>query len=370
MVSLEQLRSERIGGLTTEAEFLPDNTPISKIIGRMRNLYLYEVFIESGEKVGIVNVRSIMEATDILSTKAGSLAVSPPRVYGTDSVGKVSSLMSKHRLRCIPVWEDGKPIGQITALSIMRLIVDYISEKVKASHVMTEDPTTIEETFPASKARNLMIRRRIDHLPVVDGRQPTGMLTSSHLVFHLLPAERLGSTDRVGEALRRLNFPVKEIMDTEIELSPLNEPVVNLLRDMIKLRKTYSLIGLWGELQGIVTYRDFMKLLETRESSTEIAVSILGLPDDPFESEVAKTKFTRVVSLLRRAYPRITEARATIKTSSFSARRGRKHYEVTVTIRTPRDLFSYSEKGWDLAEVFDVLSDRMKRLLTQRKDRR
>ncbi len=370
MVSLEQLRSVRIESLTTEAFLLSDNSPISKIIGRMRDLDVYEVFIDSGERVGIVNVRSILEATDISSTKAGSLAIFAPRVSETDTVGKVAELMSKHRLRSLPVWENGKTVRQINALTIMRSLVDCLPDSVKANHMMTRDPTTIMKTFSASKARNLMIRRRIDHLPVVEGKTPTGMLTSSHLIFYLTPRERLGSTDRTGETLRRLRFPVKEIMDTEIEMSALNEPAVNILKEMLKLRNTYSLVGLWGELQGIATYRDFMKLLEVREPSGEVAVRILGLPDDPFESEVVKTKFTRAVSLLRRAYPRISEARATIKTSSFGARRGRKLYEVTVTIKNPRDLFTYSEKGWDLPNIFDVLSDRMKRLLTQKKRRR
>ena len=370
MASLEQLKSIRIEGLTTKAVLLPDHSPISKIIGRMRDLDVYEVFVECGERVGMVDVRSILEATDIASTKAGSLAIFPPRVTGTDSVGKVSELMDKHRLRSIPVWKRRKMVGTINALTIMHSLADCLPTQVKTSHVMTKNPTVIEGTFSASKARNLMVRRRIDHLPVVERRHPMGMLTSSDLVFNLTPAERLGSGDRAGEALRRLDFPVKELMDTEIDLSPLDESAVNLLREMIKLEKTYSLVGIWEELQGIVTYRDFMRLLEDQKSSSEIPITMIGLPEDPFESEVVKAKFTRTISLLRRAYPQITEAISTIKTSSFGARRGRKHYEVVVTVKTPRDLFTYSQKGWDLAEIFDTLSDRLKRLLSQKKSRR
>ncbi len=370
MSSIGDLRNRRIGELTTEEFLISEDLPISKVIGRMRNLDLYEVFVHCGDRVGIVNVRSILEATNIAATKAGSIAIFPPRVERKDSVRKVSELMSTHRLRTLPVWEGRKLVGQINAMEIMRPLVDCLGENVKATHIMTENPATVEEKSSVSKARNLMIRRRIDHLPVVQGGHPKGMLTSSHLIFNLIPLQSLGSDDRVGEASGRLDFPVRELMEADIELNPLDRPAVNILREMISLKKTYSLIGLWEELQGIVTYRDFMRLLEGQRQPAEIPITILGLPDDPFESEIVKTKFTRAISLLRRAYPQITEARSTIKVSSFSARQGRRHYEVTVTLKTPRDLFSYSEKGWDLAQIFDVLSDRLKRLLSQRRRRR
>jgi CBS domain-containing protein len=252
----------------------------------------------------------------------------------------------------------------------MRSLADQLPEKMKASRVATEEPSVVEASTSASTARNLMVRRRIDHIPVVEVNRPVGVLTSSHLVFNLRPAERLGSEDRVGGYTRRLAFPVRELMDADIELSHFDEPAVNLLRNMIKLGKTYSLIGIWGELQGIVTYRDFMKLLESRKQSPEIPISIVGLPQDPFESEAAKIKFSRVVSLLRRSYPKITEARCTIKSSSPGNRRGRSRYEVAVVVKTPGDLFTYSEEGWELAEIFDVLSDRLKRLVSQKRKHR
>lgn len=370
MPSIEQLRVMRIEELTTNTDFVSDELSISKIIGKMRDLNVYEIFVQCGERIGIINVRSILEATHIGSTKAGSIALFPPRVTTSDSVGKVSELMGGHRLRSIPVWEGRRVVGQINALTIVSSLVDSLGDRLRATHVMTEKPTTITESSSVSKAKNLMIRRRIDHLPVVQQERPRGMLTSSHLIFHLTPAESIGSDDRVGETLKGLDFPVRELMDVNVELYPLDQSAVDLLKKMIELGKTYSLVGLWEELQGIVTYRDFMRLLEHRKESTEIPITILGLPDDPFESEIVKTKFTRAVSLLRRVYPQITEARSTIKASSFSARRGRKHYEVTVTLKTPRDLFSYSEKGWELPEIYDILSNRLKRLLSQKRKRR
>jgi CBS domain-containing protein len=368
--SIEKLRATKIEELTTEADFVSEELPISKVIGKMRDLDIYEIFVQCGERIGIINVRSILEATHIATTKAGSIALFPPRVAISDSVGKVSEFMGGHRLRSIPVWEGRRVVGQINALTIVSSLVDCLSESLKATHVMTENPTTITGSSSVSKAKNLMVRRRIDHLPVVQQERPRGMLTSSHLIFQLTPAESIGSDDRVGETLKGLDFPVQELMDVNIEISPLDQSAVALLKNMIELGKTYSLVGLWEELQGIVTYRDFMRLLEHRREPTEIPITILGLPDDPFESEIVKTKFNRVVSLIRRVYPQITEARSIIKVSSFSARRGRKHYEVSVTLKTPRDLFSYSEKGWDLAKIYDILSDRLKRLLSRKRKRR
>ena len=108
-----------------------------------------------------------------------------------------------------------------------------------------------------------------------------------------------------------------------------------------------------------------MTLLAEVEPAPEFPVFIVGLPEDPFEAEATKAKFKRVVNQLYRVFPDILEARSVIK-SKFKAGRDRGRYEVTVQIRTPVDSFSYSDEGWELAAVYDLITDRLKRLMTHK----
>jgi ribosome-associated translation inhibitor RaiA len=124
---------------------------------------------------------------------------------------------------------------------------------------------------------------------------------------------------------------------------------------------------LWGELQGIITYRDCVKLL-AKPAETSLPISIVGLPDDPFEAEAAKRKFETVVKRLARSLPDLLEARSVIKTSERTGQRHR--YEVEVELITPRKTTSFSTSGWSLPEVFDELSDRIKRVTTKKRERR
>jgi hypothetical protein len=68
-----------------------------------------------------------------------------------------------------------------------------------------------------------------------------------------------------------------------------------------------------------------------------------------------------------RSLPDLLEARSVIKTSERAGQRHR--YEVEVELITPRKTTSFGASGWSLPEVFDELSDRMKRVTTKKRER-
>jgi len=91
---------------------------------------------------------------------------------------------------------------------------------------------------------------------------------------------------------------------------------------------------------------------------------IVGLPDEPVEASEAKMKFERLSLELCKVYPFIEEIRAVVK----SKKPGRTHarYEVSVEVYTPKARHAYSETGYNIAEVFDSMAPKMKRLLSSR----
>jgi len=131
--------------------------------------------------------------------------------------------------------------------------------------------------------------------------------------------------------------------------------------------KTYALITVLDMVQGIVTPRDYIKLVAEPEVKPEIPVYIVGLPEDPFEAEMAKSKFLNIVSKLKKVFPEIEEARSVIKISESFKGKERRRYEVDVAIKTPKDLATYTHKGWELPNVYEELANRLKRLLTKKR---
>ena len=91
---------------------------------------------------------------------------------------------------------------------------------------------------------------------------------------------------------------------------------------------------------------------------------IIGLPENDPESEIARTKFERIVERLAVAYPGMREARATVKMDSSKG--DRKHFEVEVFVLMPKkDRFTFKEGAWSIAEAFDLVQARLKRLMTK-----
>jgi len=170
--------------------------------------------------------------------------------------------------------------------------------------------------------------------------------------------------------LRRLNFPIKELMSSNISTCNLNDKIPTIISRMMNQKLTYSVVMLWEELQGIITYRDLVKLVAEPMEEGDVPAYIVGLPEDPFEAEVAKRKFIRTVNLLKKSFPYIEEARSIIKTSTSVTGKMRRRYEVDVSIKTPRKLYKFFEAGWELPRIYDIISNRLKRLMSQKPSKR
>ncbi len=312
----------------------------------------------------MVSIRDILRAKNVHTRKAFSLAKRVLKLLPNATVGEAAAIMTEYRVRALPIVEDDEATGEITALSICKALgstggLDFTIDKAMTSH-----PISLLANDRLAKAKALMNRRSIDHLPVVQDGRILGVVTSQRLLDSIVPPER---SMRYGwkpqaRALNRLS--VRGLMEKPY-ICGVREEASSVLRRMIGAHRTYALVTVGEELQGIVTYRDFVKLL-VRRKKTSIPVYMVGLPDAPFEAEAARIKFVRAINHLKKRFPNMLEARCTVKTSAPRGKRGRRRYEVKAFVYTPRDMFVHSHSGWDLASIFDVISDRLKKAMTRK----
>ena len=366
---MESLRRLDVSRFRSEPVILPPTATVSKVIGALRDLNAYEVFVPMSSKVGMITARDLLSVTN-LETKVEALLKYVPRLAPTSTISEAARVMMDYRIRALPIVEDDEVAGEVKSLSILNAMMELHSKTIKVKSIMTANPITIDEEDLVSKARNIMVRRRIDHLPVLAEHKLTGILTSNHIAASMIPPEGVERGIRGLDEQKKLNFPVRDLMDRRVLTCNLDDDVLTVLRKMLDQHATYALVTLWGEeLQGIIAHRDYLKLLAEPEKE-EVPIYIIGLPDDPFETEVAKDKFRRAINLLKRRFPYIEEARSIIKSSTPVKDKERRRYEVKVAIKTTKQMLTYSETGWDLPQIFDILSDRMKRLMTQKTKRK
>ena len=364
---MEALKRIEVKELQSPPVIVPPTYPISKIVGALEDLDAYEAFIVEKDRVGMITMRDILRVSHLESAKTPTLVKYPAKLSPTTSLGYAARILTDYRLRALPVTDGKEVTGAVTANSILKFMSEKGSLNFQVKSLASGNLTTVSEDDTIAKAKNLMVDRRIDHLPVTSDKRVSGIITSSQIVFSLMPRERIGSETLGLEGQRNLGFQVKTLMELDPLQFQAEKEASEVLKSMIRAGKTYALVTVLDMVQGIVTPRDYVKLVAEPEVKPEIPVYIIGLPEDPFESEVAKSKFLKVVSTLRKGFPEIEEARSIVKTSESVKGKERRRYEVDVAIRTTRDTITYTHAGWELPNVYDELAGRLKRLLTKKK---
>src|SRR5215212_5996342 len=199
--SLSNLSEQNVNSLMDEPLILENDLPISKVIGTLTERNLYESFTVVDKKIFVINIRDLLNIKDIYSRKISTIAKISPVLYTDSKIANAAHIMNYYRLRSLPVVEkDKKIIGQINAKSIIQRIHELatksslinnnnnnknsfasLSKQILGKHIMTPKPFVIGSNNSVSSARNIMIKNRIDHVPVINENNNSlvGMITSS-----------------------------------------------------------------------------------------------------------------------------------------------------------------------------------------------
>lgn len=364
---LNAIRGVPVRNLMDPPIIISMNEPPSKIISDLVETNSYDIFIELSGKIAALTIRDIIGIKDIKTTRPSLVGKIIPELTRDSVIGEAARIMSHYRMRTLPVVHNGKIEGQVSAKRIVELISKHLVEnklRVLASNLMTSDPIVIDSHKSVSSARSIMKRRRIDHLPVVDNGRLVGIITSSDIMKVMLPSERIGKKSvGIDKAEDRFSIEVSGLANDDVITANVDESLQVVCERMLSAGSTYCIIKVWDEIQGIITYRDIVALLGEKMEEN-IPMFIVGLPDEPFDAELAKSKFTNITRFIRKIHPDIEQARCHIKLRSVQG--ARKRYEIDVHIISPHGNISYTNIGWDLAKLFDEMTDSLKKKVSHK----
>lgn len=121
------------------------------------------------------------------------------QVETADHVRDVVRLLAQRRIGCVPVVENGKVAGIFSERDVIYGLsargADLLDMQV--GDVMTAPAVTIEADTPILTALTLMTRRRIRHLPIVEGERMVGFISIGDLV-----KSRIDHIEAEAEAMR------------------------------------------------------------------------------------------------------------------------------------------------------------------------
>ncbi len=367
---LNSVRTMTVGELMEPPLIISKDEALSRIISTLLETESYDIFIDLSGKIAALNIRDIIGIKDIKTTRPSLVGKIIPALNTGSQIGEAARIMSHYRMRTLPVVRDGNIEGQLSARRIVELIRKQLTEKklrIVASNVMTGDPIVIDSHKTVTAAKSMMKRKRIDHLPVVDNGRLVGIITSSDIMNVMSPPERIGKRSvGIDNTEDNLSIEVSGLANNDVITAGVDESVQVVCDKMLNSRSTYCIIKLWDEVQGIITYRDIVALLGEKIEE-EIPMFIVGLPDEPFDAELAKSKFANITKFMRRIHPDIEQARCHIKLRSVLG--SRKRYEIDVHISSTHGNISYTNVGWDLAKLFDEMTNALKKKVSQKHKR-
>jgi CBS domain-containing protein len=335
---------------------------VSSLVGRLKETRAYEGFMEESGKTSMVSIRDILAVENVATTKVSNIMHAVPSLNSDDSITYAARLMFQSGIRSLPVYTKDKLEGKVTSTSLAKNSADSNSSKVALSKIMTANPIVLDASDSMAKARSTMLKMRIDQIPILKGARLNGVITSVDIVFSFLslPGDRDSKGDREES---RFGNTASSLASGETTTNNIEDSPSKVIENMMQYSTNYSLILEAGVLKGIVTFRDFLKLLAVEGESQTIPVTIIGLPDNPLEADIVEAKFKTAVRLLQTMAPTVCGARAVIKNKEVGS--GAMLHQVQVFVDGTNWHESYEASGYDVSKIFGEIDSWIRRIASR-----
>jgi len=365
---LKDVRERKISKMVKPTTIIEPTFSVSKTLGLMIKNDSYDIFCMNGRDVLTTSARDLLSNRDLQNMKVLPLLHRIQPLTKDATVEKASAIMTHYRMRAVPVVEDGEIMGAVNEKDVVELLNQQNLRWLPASNILTQNPITISSNEQLAEARRIMTLKRIDHLPVIQGGKISHVLTSMHLLQLVKPEQRIGSGLRGLNIEKRFSSQIGNIGTSRVPNCLTSASLNAVMNAMLKVDASCCLLTLWDNLHGIITYKDLLGILESKIPS-EVPLYIVGLPQNLDNAQIIKEKFDKIIRNLRKVYPEVEEAKAIIKTIHQPSS-NRQHFEVTVMVFTPYTTHNYTEQGWDLSKIFDILGSKVVRNLANRSKKR
>jgi len=365
---LKEVRDFKLSKILKKVTIIDSSYTISKVVGVLVNSNSYDAFCMDGKDVLTISARDLLSAKDIENMKVKPLLQKIQSLTKNDTIEKAAAILSHYRMRSVPVVEDNQLVGIVDIKDIVELLHKQNLKWIPVNDILIPGPITVKSDDSLATARKIMVTKKIDHLPVIKGDKVSHVITSMHLLQVIKPGEKIGAGLRGVNSKRKYESDIGNIGSTRIPNLDTHAPLSAVIESMLKNDASCCLLTLWDHVHGIITYKDIINILESKVPS-EIPLYIVGLPKDYSSAEIVKTKFDKIIRNLRKVYPEVEQAKASIKTI-HNPTSNRPHHEVGVRIITPYKTYNYAEMGWDLSKAFDTLGNKVVRNLSQHSKKR
>jgi CBS domain-containing protein len=230
---------------------------------------------------------------EVMSRDATSVSPDTP-------LRKTVELLQGKVYRAVPVVQDGRPVGIITNLDLVdrggllghtehlgkltqqgmaAVLTKLDAERKTARNVMTPSPATVLQTASLTEAGELMVRRRLKRLPVVDAAgKLVGMVSRLDLLRTVAAGFESGSAEPRVPGLHA-DVPLSRVMRKDVPTLRLDSPLPDVLQAVVSSRANRALV-VDGDRRvvGIVTDEELLARLSPAVRISALRFLVHRLP--------------------------------------------------------------------------------------------
>ncbi len=182
--------------------------------------------------------------------------------------------MADKRIGCLVVQGEGGPdaahqpiLGLVSETDLVRKVMaaDQADSSTPVGRIMSSPLQTIAGHRSMLDASHVMEKQGVRHLCVADGEEIVGLISIRDLVRFFVYAES-GPIRELDNVYR----PLSVLMQTSIETIDCDVPIRHAAQQMTTKKVGALLVQQYGELKGIVTERDLVQKVLSREKDANI----------------------------------------------------------------------------------------------------
>ncbi|CAM3074842.1 DUF294 domain-containing protein [Paracoccus nototheniae] len=176
--------------------------------------------------------------SDVARLKVGELLSGKPVTCDPETpIIEAARLMRDARISSLGITEGTRLIGLVTIRDMSsRVVAEGRDMRQPVRAVMTPDPVTLAPTALGYDVLNIMLERRISHLPVVDQGRFIGMISQSDLtrVQAISAAGLIREVAQAGDvaAMARVTGRIPELLSQLVQTRQRHEIITRMITDI------------------------------------------------------------------------------------------------------------------------------------------
>lgn len=354
---------------------------LSEMIGKLRQSESRSGLVFRNDKyLGVIERKKLLRARiDASNTKLAKYIHRTPILSEHADVIETAYLMHQSDADFLPVESRKEIIGVVDSLNVAMLGASLPECKAcKISDLRIIKPPKLNKDDSLATALDIMYMKRIDQVPVFDGRNLYGIISYRDILqkyfnwspkreFSTKMSKSVGRTTRGAEADKPslANLPVSSFSTNDNIVSVgSNARLLDTLALMTKHNVSDAIVMDGENVKGILTLKSILRMIGSLKIPQNFNIKFIGLQDLKLKS-YEKYNVTKIVSnqafKLQRALH--NQFSLVMHLKEYQKDGNRQKYAINLRVEFPGRIVTVSEDDWDIETAVRKTLDNAKNKL-------